>query len=110
MKYDIKMGSVAMIHIPSFIKIDSNIQKLTEGDTQTHREDGDRITPHLFFQYKESRLKRESRIFGLWIQIQKLSNANSNATKLGYFSIFCLDGLRSLVSYHSELILKFLIL
>jgi hypothetical protein len=37
MKYDIKMGSVAMIHIPVFIQTDSNIQKLTGGDTQTYR-------------------------------------------------------------------------
>jgi hypothetical protein len=32
MKYDIEMGSVAMIYIPSFIKIDSGIQKLIDGN------------------------------------------------------------------------------
>jgi hypothetical protein len=37
MKYAVKMGSVAMIYIPSFIKIGSDIQKLTGGDMQTHR-------------------------------------------------------------------------
>jgi hypothetical protein len=30
------MGSGAVIHIPSFIKIGSGIQKLIRGDTQTH--------------------------------------------------------------------------
>jgi hypothetical protein len=34
MKYDIEMGSGAMIYVPSFIKIGSGIQKLIEGDTQ----------------------------------------------------------------------------
>jgi hypothetical protein len=37
MKYAVEMGSGAIIHIPSFIKIDSDIQKLIGGfkDTQT---------------------------------------------------------------------------
>jgi hypothetical protein len=37
MEYAVKMGLVAMIHIPSFIKIGSGIRKLIEGytDTQT---------------------------------------------------------------------------
>jgi hypothetical protein len=37
MKYAIEMDSDAMIYeyIPSFIKIGSNIQKLTGGDSQT---------------------------------------------------------------------------
>jgi hypothetical protein len=30
------MGSGAVIYVPSFIKIDSGVQKLIEGDTQTH--------------------------------------------------------------------------
>jgi hypothetical protein len=37
MKCTLKMGSVAMIYIPSFIKTDSGIQKLIVGDSQTHR-------------------------------------------------------------------------
>jgi hypothetical protein len=37
MKYVVEMGSGAMIYIPSFIKIGSGIQKLTEEDTQTRR-------------------------------------------------------------------------
>jgi hypothetical protein len=37
MKYDTEMGSVAMIYIPVFIKIDSNIQKLIGRDTQTNK-------------------------------------------------------------------------
>jgi hypothetical protein len=36
MKYAVEMSSVAIIHIPSFIKIGSGIQKLIKGDTQTH--------------------------------------------------------------------------
>jgi hypothetical protein len=35
MKYAIKIGSGAMIYIPSFIKIGSAIQKLMGGDTAT---------------------------------------------------------------------------
>jgi hypothetical protein len=37
MKYDVEMGSGAMIYIPSFIKIGLGIQKLVGGytDTQT---------------------------------------------------------------------------
>jgi hypothetical protein len=37
MKYAVEMGSVAMIYMPSFVKIGS-------GDTQTRRQDGDRIS------------------------------------------------------------------
>jgi hypothetical protein len=35
MKYAVVMGSGVIIHIPSFIKIGSGIQKLIGGDTQT---------------------------------------------------------------------------
>jgi hypothetical protein len=35
MKYTTEMGSGAMIHVPSFIKIGSGIQKLTGGYTDT---------------------------------------------------------------------------
>jgi hypothetical protein len=43
MKYVTEMGSVAMINIPSFIKIGSGIQKLIGGGN-THKQDGDRIS------------------------------------------------------------------
>jgi hypothetical protein len=45
MKYPVEMGSGAMIytHIPRLIKIGPDIQKLSGGDTQTHRQDGDSI-------------------------------------------------------------------
>jgi hypothetical protein len=33
MKYVVEMGSGVVIHVPSFIKIRSAIQKLTRGDT-----------------------------------------------------------------------------
>jgi hypothetical protein len=46
-----------MIYIPSFIKIGSGIQMMTEGDSQTHRQHGDLISLLLFFQNKESWLK-----------------------------------------------------
>jgi hypothetical protein len=36
MKYAVKMGSVAMIYMPSFIKIGWGIQKLIGKDAQTH--------------------------------------------------------------------------
>jgi hypothetical protein len=35
MRYAVKIGSDAMIYIPSFIKIGSVIQKLIGGDSQT---------------------------------------------------------------------------
>jgi hypothetical protein len=35
MKYAVEKGSVAMIYIPSFIKIGSGIQKSREGDAHT---------------------------------------------------------------------------
>jgi hypothetical protein len=61
MKYAVEMGSGTMLHIPSFIKIGSVIQKLMEGgeltDTQTHSQYGDLISILLFFRNKESRLK-----------------------------------------------------
>jgi hypothetical protein len=44
MKYAVEMGSGATIYIPSFIKIGSGIQKFIGGDTQTHRQHGDRIS------------------------------------------------------------------
>jgi hypothetical protein len=37
MNYVVKMGLGAMVYIPSFIKIDSGIQKLLGGDTHTAR-------------------------------------------------------------------------
>jgi hypothetical protein len=54
MKYAVEMGSGVMIYIPSFIKIDSGIQKLKREDTQTHRQHGDLMSLFLFFQRKES--------------------------------------------------------
>jgi hypothetical protein len=56
MKYDVEMGSGAMIYeyIPTFIKIGSGIQKLIG---VIHRQQGDFISLLLFFQNKESRLK-----------------------------------------------------
>jgi hypothetical protein len=53
MKYAVKMGSGAMImHVPSFIKIVSGIQKLISWDTQAYKHHGDRIS-----LLQESRLK-----------------------------------------------------
>jgi hypothetical protein len=53
------MGSGAMIHIPSFIKIGSGIQKLRGGgDSQTHRQHGDLISLILFFKNKECKPKK----------------------------------------------------
>jgi hypothetical protein len=45
MKYAVKIGSVAMIYIPSFITTGSGVQNFFwRGDTQTNRQDGDRIS------------------------------------------------------------------
>jgi hypothetical protein len=61
MKYAVEMGSGAMIYVPSFIKIDSGIQKLLGGDThtetQTRRQHRDPISLLLFFQNNKNRLK-----------------------------------------------------
>jgi hypothetical protein len=58
MKYAVVIGSVTMIYIPSFIKIGSGRHsKVDKGDTQTHRQNGDRVSLILFIQNKESRLK-----------------------------------------------------
>jgi hypothetical protein len=53
-----------MIYTPSFIKIGSGIQKLIGDDTQTHkhRQHCDLISLLLFFQNKESRLKKRTYI------------------------------------------------
>jgi hypothetical protein len=59
MKYAVEMGSGAMIHIPSLIKIGSGIQNLIRGihrhvDTQH----GDDINLFQLFQNRENKLKR----------------------------------------------------
>jgi predicted Rossmann fold nucleotide-binding protein DprA/Smf involved in DNA uptake len=50
MIYAVEMGSVAMIYVPSFIKIGSGIQKLIEQGAQTLREHDDLIS--LFHSFK----------------------------------------------------------
>jgi hypothetical protein len=77
MKYAVEMGTGAMIYIPSFIKIDSAIQKLIGGIhryTDTHRQYGDRLRLFLRFQNKESRLKL------------------AVSLSLRYYLSFCLEG------------------
>jgi hypothetical protein len=41
MKCGIVLGSVAIIHIPGFFKIGSEIQKLVREGTQSHRQQGE---------------------------------------------------------------------
>jgi hypothetical protein len=64
MMYAVGMASCGMIYLPSFTKIGSGIQKLMGGggDTQRHRQQGDLISLPLFFENKESRLKRKKYI------------------------------------------------
>jgi hypothetical protein len=51
MKYAIEISSCAMIYIPSFIKIGSDIQKLIKGIyIETYRQQGDVISLLLFFK------------------------------------------------------------
>jgi hypothetical protein len=50
--YAVEMGSSSMIHIPSFIKIGSGIQKSLKGDTHTDTQQGDLISLLLFFQIR----------------------------------------------------------
>jgi hypothetical protein len=54
MKYAVQMSSGAMIYIPSFMKIRSDIQTLIG---RTQRQQGDRTRLLLLFRNKESRLK-----------------------------------------------------
>jgi hypothetical protein len=58
MKYAAEMGLGAMIYsyIPSSIKTGSGTRELVWGDSETHREHGDRISLLYFFQNKKSRL------------------------------------------------------
>jgi hypothetical protein len=66
MKYAVEMGSGAMIYVPSFITIGSGIRKLMGeggGHTQPHKQDGDRTSLLLFFENKESKLKKNRNSF-----------------------------------------------
>jgi hypothetical protein len=47
------MGSGVMIYIPTIIRIASDIQRWIGEDTQTNRQDGDRISLLLFFKIKK---------------------------------------------------------
>jgi hypothetical protein len=51
------MGSGAMIYIPYFMKIGFRHSKVNKGNSQTHRQHGDRISLLSLFQNKENRLK-----------------------------------------------------
>jgi hypothetical protein len=48
MKYAAEIGSGAMIHIPSLIKIGFRHSKVNSGDSQTHRQHGELISLLLF--------------------------------------------------------------
>jgi hypothetical protein len=65
MKYAIEWGSGAMIHIASFIKTGSVIQKLIGWDSQTHRQQDDFISLPLFFENKGSRLTMHLCVTGI---------------------------------------------
>jgi hypothetical protein len=58
MKYAVEMGSAAMIYIPSFIKIDSDIQKIMGGGGNTQTAWRLHKPTFIFLQNKKSRLKR----------------------------------------------------
>jgi hypothetical protein len=58
MKYAVEMGSGAMIYIPSLIKIGSGIQKFIGEDKQTQIAWRYHKPTSIFFQTKESELKR----------------------------------------------------
>jgi hypothetical protein len=53
MKYAVEMGPGAVIYIPSFVKIGYGIRTLMgRGDSETHRQHGDRISLLSVFQNK----------------------------------------------------------
>jgi hypothetical protein len=60
MKYIVDVGSGAVIHVPSFIKIGSGIQKLIRWYTDTQTATWSHKCTS-FFQNKESRLKKNAR-------------------------------------------------
>jgi hypothetical protein len=60
MKYVVEMGSGATIYVSSLTETSSAIQKLVLGDTDTHKEYGDRISLLSFLQNKESGQKTKS--------------------------------------------------
>jgi hypothetical protein len=67
MKYDVKMGSGAMIYISSFIKFGSYFQKFVG---RIHRQNDDNISLVLFFQNNEIKLKLKYRfILTLWLKL-----------------------------------------
>jgi hypothetical protein len=51
---NIDLSSWDTLYMPSFIKTGLGIQKLKEGDSQTQRQHGDRISLLLFFKNGES--------------------------------------------------------
>jgi hypothetical protein len=53
-KYAVQMGSGAVMYMPSLIKTGSDIRRLL---WRIHRQQGDLISVHYFFQNKEKRLK-----------------------------------------------------
>jgi hypothetical protein len=57
MKYAVELGSGAVMHLPSFVKIGSGILKLLRGDSQRDRLYGDRISLLSFHPNKGSYLK-----------------------------------------------------
>jgi hypothetical protein len=71
MKYTDESDSGVMIYIPSYIKTGSDIQKLIEGDSQTHGHHGDHTSLLLFFHNKES---------GIQMEQQKTSGEYGNET------------------------------
>jgi hypothetical protein len=57
MNHVVEMGSGAMIHIPSFMKIGSDIQKLMEGYTDTQSDD--LISIILFLKKRKKKKKKK---------------------------------------------------
>jgi hypothetical protein len=62
MKYAFEMGSGVMMRIQDFIKIESGIQKLIRGDTQTRRHTHSMEITEAYFYFSQS---KESRLINL---------------------------------------------
>jgi hypothetical protein len=67
MKYAVKMGSGAMMHIPRFVKIGFGHSEVDRWDTQIHKQHGD----HKIWKVGAGHVARMGMHIGYWWESQK---------------------------------------